>query len=187
MADVSVRPARPGDATGIAQVQLRAWRTAYTDVLPSHVLGAEVEPLLATHWHEAASSPPSGRHHVLVALRGDDVVGFAALAPCEDEDRDPTRDAELLDLLVDPDHGRQGHGSRLLAASVDTLRADGFVYALAWLLAVDDARRALLTSSGWLPDGATRSLQTAADGSLVHQLRLHTDISDSSDSSDSSE
>jgi GNAT superfamily N-acetyltransferase len=177
VADVSVRPARAEeDADAVARVQLRAWRNGYAEVLPPRLLADDVMPALSSQWSEAAGNPPSARHHLLVATAEGQVVGFAATAPTGDEDRDTGTDAELLDLLVDPSHTRCGHGSRLLAAAVDTMRADGFTRALAWLFAADDPHRSLLTSAGWAPDGATRDLLTGDDGRLAHQVRLHSDI-----------
>ena len=72
---------------------------------------------------------------------------------------------------MEPRWGRRGHGSRLLAASVDGWRADGFATAVAWSYEKDPATRAFLTSAGWEPDGATRALDV--DDLLVPQLRLH--------------
>jgi GNAT superfamily N-acetyltransferase len=170
MADVSVRPAVPDDANAIGRVQLRAWRAAYADSLPPEVLARADEASLAEPWREAAGASLP-RHHLLVALDGAQVVGFAAAGPATDEDRDPAVVAELHALYVDPDHGRAGHGSRLLAATTDLLQADGYVGAVQWLLADDDALRRFLLGAGWDSDGATRDLDM---GRLVHQVRLHT-------------
>lgn len=183
-ADVSVRPARAQDAPRIAAVQLRAWRAAYADLLPAAALDLDAEEV-AEGWRAAADSPPSQRHHVLVACEGTEVVGLVAVGPAEDPDSDPT-DADLGTLLVDPGHTGAGHGSRLLTAAVETLREHGFVRAQAWLLAADDVLRRFLTSAGWAPDGSTRDLEvpdlpaTGAPGepTRVHQVRLHTDLSD---------
>jgi GNAT superfamily N-acetyltransferase len=86
--------------------------------------------------------------------------------------------------VVDPAHTRRGHGSRLLQACADTLRADRFGTALTWLTADDDARRRFLTGAGWGADGAHRELDLHGDGSVrVKQVRLHTDLSDLADPS----
>ena len=59
-----------------------------------------------------------------------------------------SRTAELLELHVRPDRRREGHGSRLLAASVDQVRAQGAQTATAWVGATDDAARAFLSEAG---------------------------------------
>jgi len=80
--------------------------------------------------------------------------------------------------VVDPAHAHAGHGSRLLHAAVDTMRSDKFSRATIWLTSTHDALRGFLTDQGWAPDGAHRELDLHGDGSvLVHQVRLHTDLS----------
>lgn len=169
MADVSVRPARPSDARDVARVQLSTWRTAYGDLLPAAVLDLPEDDVAAA-WVAATGAPPSPRHRVLVALERDAVVGFAASTPSDDV----AGAAELSALLVEPRWGRRGHGSRLLAALVDSWRADGVGLAVAWVWERDPALRGLLTAAGWGPDGAARGLDTGPR--VQRQVRLHTDL-----------
>jgi GNAT superfamily N-acetyltransferase len=181
MADVGVRPARRADAAAIADIQVQAWRQGYRDVVPEPVLaemtGPAALPVWRERWTEAAVAPPSGRHGVLVAVASDLVVGFAAYAPAEDADQDPATAAELVALLVDPPHGRAGHGSRLLAAAADLLREDGCVTLITWVFEKHLAMRTFFGSAGWAPDGARRSLSFPPPGEPADMIRLHTDIS----------
>lgn len=178
-ADVSVRVGWADDARGIAEVQVRAWRTTYADILPAEVLDAMAPDEVATVWHSSLNKPEDARNRVLVALERAQVRGFAVTTPSPDPDADPVADGELGDLVVHPEHRRTGHGSRLLQAGVDTLRADHFTRATTWLRADDDVRRRFLTEAGWAPDGAHRELDLHGDGSvLVKQVRLHTDVRD---------
>ncbi|MFB4311032.1 GNAT family N-acetyltransferase [Actinomadura sp. GTD37] len=178
MADVGVRPARRADAAAVADIQVRAWRHGYRDLLPAGVLDEVTGPAAVETWRdrwaEAAAAPPTPRHRLLVAVASDLVVGFAAHGPAEDGDLDPAAAAELIALLVDPLHTRAGHGSRLLAASVDLLREDGFTTLVSWAFEDDEVTRTFLGSAGWGPDGTARTLDM---GEPVRQIRLHTDIS----------
>jgi len=178
-----VRPARPGDADDIARIQLTTWRVAYRRLLPRHALDRLDEPSLSAGWRAAIEAPPSPAHRVLIATeqaedRPPEVVGFAAAGPADeaalapDEPPLPPGTAAVTDLLVEPRWGRRGHGSRLLAASVDLWREDGFTHAVAWAYRDDEAMRRFLGSAGWAPDGASRALEV--DDLLVPQLRLHT-------------
>ena len=105
------------------------------------------------------------------------VVGFSASGPADEHALAPGERplgddvAAITDLLVEPRWGRRGHGSRLLAASVDLWREDAFKSAVAWAYDADQAMRKFLTSTGWAPNGATRALDV--DDMLVNQLRLH--------------
>jgi GNAT superfamily N-acetyltransferase len=179
MADVSVRPARGADAPGLAAVQVACWLDAYAAILPAAALSglASSTDALTQRWKGSAEAPPSPRHRVLVACAGARTVGGAALAPALDQDLDPDLDAELLVLLVAPGERRAGHASRLLSAAVDHLRADGFGQAVLWVDGPDQGLPALLTSSGWAPDGFARELDLDGDGSVVvRQQRWHTDL-----------
>ena len=176
-ADVSVRVAWADDAPGIAAVQVAGWQEEYADLLPADVVGSFDAAAFATAWHQAISRPPDARNRVLVALERAQLRGFAVTTPSPDPDADPVADAELGDLVVHPDHRRAGHGSRLLQAAVDTVRADRFTRATTWLRVDDDVRRRFLTSAGWAADGAFRELDLHGDGSVrVKQVRLHTDV-----------
>lgn len=179
-----VRPARDGDAAEIARIQLATWRIAYKTMLPASILAGLDESWMTEQWQAAITAPPSVRHHVLIAVEQgeqDYVVGFAASGPADeaalapDEKPLPDDAAAFTDFLVEPRWGRRGHGSRLLAATVDLWRADGFETALAWAYERDIATRKFLTSAGWALDGATRSLDV--DDLLVPQVRLHTSLS----------
>ena len=178
-----VRPARPSDADEIARIQLTTWRVAYRRMVPAHVLERLDEAYLARGWQEAIESPPSARHRVLVAVEQAEsafVVGFSASGPADDQalapDEKPLPDdvAAVTDLLVEPRWGRRGHGSRLLAATVDLWREDGFASAVAWAYDADKVTQAFLASTGWGPDNATRALDV--DDMLINQLRLHVSL-----------
>jgi GNAT superfamily N-acetyltransferase len=173
-ADVSVRVGWGDDAAGIAHVQVRAWRHEYAGLLPAEVLeGLDAERFTAV-WASSLASPRDARNRVLVALERNTVRGFALTGPCADPDVDPVAVGEVSELTVDPDHTRRGHGSRLVQACADTLRADRFGTAVVWLNSEDDVRREFLTSAGWAADGAHRELDLHGDGSVrVKQVRLH--------------
>jgi ribosomal protein S18 acetylase RimI-like enzyme len=176
-ADVSVRVGWADDADSIAAVQVRAWREGYGGLLPAEVLEALDAEQFAATWRASLNAPQDARNRVLVALERAAVRGFAVTGPAADPDLDPIVVGEVSELTVDPDHTRQGHGSRLLHACADTLTADRFRTAVTWLNATDDARRMFLSEAGWAPDGAHRELDLHGDGSLrVKQVRLHTDL-----------
>jgi GNAT superfamily N-acetyltransferase len=179
-----VRPARPEDAGEIARIQLATWRTAYRRMFPAHVLANLDEAYLERGWQEAITAAPSARHRVLIAVEqsetANSVVGFAASGPADEQalapEEPPLGDdvAAITDLLIEPRWGRRGHGSRLLAASVDLWREDAFKSAVAWAYEADQVMQKFLTSTGWEPDGAARALDV--DDMLVNQLRLHASL-----------
>jgi GNAT superfamily N-acetyltransferase len=174
---VSVREARPADLAELAAAQVAAWRVGYAGVLPAPALAAldALDPAeIEASWRAALAERADPRAHLLVAIADGRLVGLAAVAPAGDDDLDPATDAELGPLLVRPDRRGEGHGSRLLAAATDLLRADGFRRAVSWLPAADERSARFLAAAGWAPDGARRALDAA--GARVEEARLHTDL-----------
>lgn len=176
-ADVSVRVAWADDARGIAELQVRAWRTTHAGLLPDDVLAGLDADALAASWAQALSRPKDARNRVLVALERNRIVGFAVTSPAGDPDADPVADGEVGEFCVDPGEHRLGHGSRLVQACADTLSADRFTRAVTWVNSTDDVLRGFFESSGWAPDTAHRELDLRGDGAVrVKQVRLHTAI-----------
>ena len=176
VADASARIARASDAPAVGLVQAAVWRAAYGHVLSQDVVEQLDGPSFARVWRDSLSSPPSPRHVLLVACAGEQVVGFAAVGPCVDPDATKTS-GELLALGVHPDARRNGHGSRLLNAAVDTLRGKGFDRVSTWILATDEATRAFLTAAGLSPDSAFRDRVIDVDGTVAREVRLTADLS----------
>jgi RimJ/RimL family protein N-acetyltransferase len=179
MADVSVRPATADDVAEIARIQIDTWRTAYHSVVPEPVLAALDAAAVQDAWRQAITARPSARHHVLVAQEQHWVVGFVALGPADDlepADPQPETTVSVGPLLVEPRWGRRGHGSRLLAATVDHARQDGMTRAITWIPEQDTASREFLIGAGWAPDGLARALETGS-GEL-REIRLHAWLED---------
>jgi GNAT superfamily N-acetyltransferase len=176
-ADLSVRVAWADDAAAMAEVQVRAWRLRYADVLPRDLL-SELDPrVFAEQWRASLTGAKDARQRVLVALGRNSIKGFAVTEPSSDPDCDPVADAEVSEFVIDPEAVSNGHGSRLLQACVDTMRQDRFSRGTVWLSSTDDSLRKFLVEAGWAADGAHRELDLEGDGSIrVKQVRLHTDI-----------
>lgn len=170
-ADASVRQARPNDLPALGVVQALVWQEAYDGVVPPEV-HARFEPsAFAAAWRESLADPPEGVHRLLVALAGDQVVGFAALGPSQDPDTGQAT-GELTAIGVHPQARRQGHGSRLLNAVVDTLRELGAEGVTAWVLAPHEDTRAFFVGAGLAPDGAFRDRVVGPEGQTAREVRL---------------
>jgi GNAT superfamily N-acetyltransferase len=172
VADVSVRPAGAADVPEIARIQRETWQQAYAAWLPPLVLEQVTAEVAEQTWAAAVREPPSRQHHVLVALEQEWRAGFAAFCPGEDPGT-----GHLEALLVEPRWGRRGHGSRLLAATVDLLRLDGVSTATVWVPDQDKASLAFFTSAGWERDGYARTLES--DGASMTEIRLHVSLAES--------
>lgn len=164
-----VREATSGDLEAIGTVHASAMRASLEAAhaaahdgapLPAGVAAMIAAPVLAAGWEGAVVEPPSSRHHVLVATLGDKVVGIVALAPTQgvvdDKEaadapasvREPEPAAEITALGVLPEHQREGHGSRLLAAATDYAKQDGARVLLQWAVRGDESVTGLLAACG---------------------------------------
>jgi GNAT superfamily N-acetyltransferase len=176
----SVRLAWPTEAPSISAVQRRGWLGLPSPLADSLLTGVD-EPAMVQAWEQVIARPADARQRVLVAVGSDRLVGFATTGPSGDVDAETGVDGEVDQFWVDPPAQRRGHGSRLLNACADTLRADGFAHARWWVLAEDVVLRRFLTDAGWEPDGATRSIGSEDGTVRIDQLRLHTSLAGEDD------
>ncbi|WP_159814125.1 GNAT family N-acetyltransferase [Actinomyces sp. zg328] len=167
-----VRPARESDLPLIGRVHaatmLASMEAGHASAhggagLPDGVRAMIAAPVVAAGWEEPVTAPPSPQHHVLVATRGPLVVGLVGLAPTQglDDSGRPVPGSgavEVTAIGVAPEHQRQGHGSRLLAAAVDLAREDGARALLVWALRGDESMSRLFTAVGMAPTGMRREL-----------------------------
>ncbi len=158
-ADASVRPAVDEDAPLLGRIQAAAWLT--DGRVPESARELVDGEAFAAAWAEAIASPPSAKHRVLTACEGATVVGFAALAPADDET------GEIVALEVDPEHTRAGHGSRLLAACADILRQTNANALRTWITVGSESRIGFFTAAGFGPMGTRRMFD--AGGTEVAQ------------------
>lgn len=179
MTDATVRLARVTDADAMGSINVDSWRTRFDGVLPDHILESLDVSDFAFTWTRSILNPPTRNYRVLVAIDEDagdsQIAGYAAIGPCTDPDADPS-EAELIALEVDPRFHRRGHGSRLMAAAMDTAREAGAAGAVTWTPMQDSVRRAFLQSAGWLPDSAFRDIAVDDEGHVLREARLVTGL-----------
>lgn len=173
----SVRLALPTEAEIIAAIQRRSWADRLPAALSDRMLAEATLDAVTEAWRQSITRPPEARFRVLVAIGQERVVGFATTTPSPDADADPQADGAIDEFVIDRPAQRNGHGSRLLNACADTLRADGFTRARWWLSSTDDITRRFLVEAGWEADGAHREIGTEDGEHRIKQIRMHTDIS----------
>lgn len=176
VADAKVRVGKEADAPAVGFVQALVYRDAYAAHLPHEAIEQFEPQAFENAWQASLAEPPSRDHLLLVACAGEQVVGFAAVGPSPDPDAGDSA-AELLTIGVRPEARRQGHGSRLLNAAVDSVRGRKRTELNAWVIGSDDGTRAFLTSAGLVPDGAHRSRVVSPEGDTVDEVRLTADVS----------
>jgi GNAT superfamily N-acetyltransferase len=137
---------------GVAQVHVRAWRSAYWDLLDRTMLIRMRPETRAKRYDFAAGYP--WRPHTLVAEREGEILGFATTAPSQDPDVPGW--GELNALYVDPDWQGAGVGRALIAAARERLKSLGFQDAVLWVLKGNVKAEAFYRRDGWLFDDLNR-------------------------------
>jgi GNAT superfamily N-acetyltransferase len=164
----AVRAAVPADAPAMAALHLRAWRAAYTGLLPDAFLGGLTVEERETRWRASLTEPdlaPAERV-ILVAEAGGVVLGFAAAGHARGDDELGL--GELYAINVDPQAWGVGAGRALLAAATAWLDAR-FATSILWVVDRNRRARVLYERAGWSADGATKI--ESYDGTPVDNCR----------------
>jgi GNAT superfamily N-acetyltransferase len=167
---LEVRRAVLEDAAPIAAVHVRTWQVAYRGLMPDEVLdGLSVEGR-EEMWRQATTGDE--RSAVYVAVEGEVVVGFCAVAaPSRDDDAEDGV-AEIAAIYVEPDTWRTGVGRALMDAALADLRTDGWRGVTLWVLAGNRQAREFYARFGFEPDGA----EMTHEGSGEKEVRLRGSI-----------
>jgi ribosomal protein S18 acetylase RimI-like enzyme len=142
-ADISLRPARPGDAAAIARVHVETWRAAYAGIVPGAYLVSMTESKQALQWNHSirrATAPEAVLAAESTDLPGGRIVGFGSCGPARGQPGSGPRGGEVFTLYVAPDWQGQGIGRLLLEALFARLRAGDLDEAIIWVLNDNPAR-----------------------------------------------
>lgn len=133
-----VRPARPGDAQGMARVHVDSWRTTYHGIVPDAALATLSYSTRQLLWAGMSNNAEKDHHFIFVAEdESGQIVGFADGGP--EREGDPEYKGELYAIYLLKEYQGRGLG-RLLAAAVakSNLQA-GYDSMLVWVLAANPA------------------------------------------------
>lgn len=140
---VELRPATVRDCAAGAAMHLACWREAYAPLVDPALLEAHLAD--ADRWTAAwrnriVLGPPR-----LLAVAGDEVVGFASAGPARHAD--PPVETELYALYV----RAAWHGTGIGQALLDRILADRPAYL--WVLEDNRRAQAFYTRNGFAPTG----------------------------------
>jgi ribosomal protein S18 acetylase RimI-like enzyme len=126
---ISIRTARNGDESSIAQVHDAAWRGAYRGIIP----GRELERMIARRgplWWRNAIARGS---RMLVLDFGDHIAGYASYG----RNRVPALNysGEIFEIYLAPEYQGLGFGRRMFEAAQKDMSDHGYRSFLVWALA----------------------------------------------------
>jgi GNAT superfamily N-acetyltransferase len=153
-----IRPATAADARALAELEVRAWRWAYVDIV------AEQE-MITVEEREARWSTRSVEGAFVAEVEGW-VVGVVQVGP----DPDQAGVGLLRGLNVEPAAQGAGVGAALYEHAVARLRDAGFAEAVLWVFAANGHARGFYERRGWRADGATGTAAEAPELRYRHNL-----------------
>ena len=160
---VTVRRARPEDATEMARVIVRSWRETYRGVVPDHVLDDPgFESARERFWTAALTDERYRRNRIAVAERGRELIGVAMSGPVDDPALEWDHHLYVL-YVVAEEHG-SGAGLALLDAVV---RPDEDV--ALWVADPNPRAQAFYRKHGFVADGTVQVEDGVRD---IRMLRL---------------
>ena len=109
---MNLRIARPEDAEAIARLHAESWRVAYRGMYRDEYLDGDIVRERAAFWKQRFDAPADNQY-VLLAVEGDDPLGFV----CAYGDADPPWGTLVDNLHVRLDRQGCGLGRALLSAS----------------------------------------------------------------------
>lgn len=139
-----IRPATVADARTLAELEVRAWRWAYVDIVAE-------QDMIGVDEREACWSAAGAVDGAFVAEVGGRVVGVVEVG----HDDDDAAVGRLRGPDVEPAAQGAGIGTALYEHAVAQLRAAGLTEAVLWVFEANGHARGFYERRGWTLDGAT--------------------------------
>jgi ribosomal protein S18 acetylase RimI-like enzyme len=152
---LAVRPARAGDADAIHSLHAGCFFDLFAGLLGDFLPPQEERRARERSWTGPIGSPHH-RHALLVAERRELIVGFVAVGPTRDADRNQDTVGELRTVMVDRSERGVGVGRALVNAGERSMRAARFSIATLWVVPTNARALRCYERGGWTPDGAQR-------------------------------
>jgi ribosomal protein S18 acetylase RimI-like enzyme len=168
---VTVREATLEDAEVIAIVDIASHQAAYGDIFnhddPSR---RDFEPVVAK-WQNVFSLDRESRpaRVVLVAVEGQEIVGYSTLGHSRDEDAQAL--GEVLTMYVAPERWRHGIGHQLMRSAIGWLRERHFEAATLWVLEENERARAFMRRRDGSRTERGSCLRRACPGRKIAEVR----------------
>lgn len=153
----TIRMATSSDARALAIVHCHSIKETFGQVLPDYVRERSLD-----YCEQAWESRFGNNECTTVALiRGEQIVGFAAVTPSPDDDL-TEKAGELDRIYLHPTVWGHHHGNALIQWCEKTLTSQGFSTIKLWVFEVNARARRFYEKHGYQPDGCNKEAFGAA-------------------------
>ena len=149
---MQVRRAGVEDAAAVADIHVRSWQAGY-----AHIFGVERLATLSVErrlprWQEIIA----GDEQVCLVAEDDAgrMLGWCTIGASRDSELENA--GEIWGIYLAPEAWGSGAAPALMAASVETLRGQGFEQASLWVLEDNPRARRFYEREGWNLDAARK-------------------------------
>lgn len=166
---MEVRKAKVGDEARMAEIQVAAWRRAYSGIMSPSLLDALDINQKTDMWRNALER--AGKGSYIVSEVDGHVEGFAVFGPARDQDLDESESAEIVSINIDPDKWGVGLGRSLLNYMIDRFSADGFGSVHLWVVIQNERAIRLYQRNGFVSEGKIKTDPKHSDIQEIRFLR----------------
>lgn len=167
MENITIRPAVPSDAAGIATVHVRTWQCNFKGQVPDTYLDNLSIAQKTETWKTSLENPEPGVYQFIAEIPGQ-LVGWCVAGVSRDEDA-TVETGELRGIYILPEFIGQGIGTKLMNQALIYLRQDGYKNATLWNLDTNESTKKFYEKRGWQPEGQTKI--DHRDGFDLHETR----------------
>jgi len=153
---VVIRELKSADISSLAELHVAAWQVAYRHILPDELLDNLSVDQAQIRWSHLIRDT---QRITLVAEADGRAIGFVGFGTSRDQDDKSDLVGEIYAAYVHPAHWGQGIGTALLRQAIEHLRGQGFKVVTVWTLTENSQARIFYEKTGFLADGATKSVE----------------------------
>ncbi|MGX9884950.1 N-acetyltransferase family protein [Streptomyces sp. NPDC002276] len=171
---LQIRPMVLADCDRVSEIRVLGWQFAYRGLMPQSFLDA-LSAKDDAERRRARFARGDGSVVNLVAQRGEEIVGWAAVGPYRDGEV-RTGEAELYAIYLDPHHLSTGVGRALMQEALRRCAALGHDRVYLWVVRGNARARRFYERAGFRADGAEEPYEV--DGVPVPEVRYVREATD---------
>ena len=153
------------DAAAIASVHVLSWQCAYRGLIPQKFLDNLSVEVKTQEWTKYITSGIE----VWVVEEGNQIIGFASICPCRDNDMDAKVVAEISAIYFLPEFWRQGLGQQLAKVIFKEVKQRHYEEGITWVLEKNLLARKFYEKLGFVATNNTKTNHGASNKYARHR------------------